>query len=166
MSNEFKSDLRALADKIKEDATITGNVAVATAAIMAGALESAGLDAEQVKKLNNVHALVANAGILAGGEMAHGHFTANTTDKNFSLTIPGVGRDSFDVNIKASSTVTIPANKNTGAPAREEERALVVGSQRWTHHSDRTAAEYSDIKKHLNTMGTPLLAMLAKNNES
>jgi hypothetical protein len=165
MTIEFKSDLRNLANTIKEKSTITGNVAVAQASVVQDVLASAGLTAEQVKAVNSVNSLVANAGILAAGEMAHGHFTATPTDKNFSLTIPGVGRDSFDVNIKASSVVTIPANKNTGAPAREEERALVVGSQRWTHHGDRTAAEYNDVKKHLNQTGVELLAILAKNNE-
>lgn len=167
MSNEinFKPELRALADKIKENATITGNAAAATKAIVEEALIAEGLTTEQAQKVGNVHALVANAGTLAAGEMAFGHFSANPSDQNFSLTIPGVGRDSFDVNIKAQSTITIPANKNTGAEAREEQRALTVGSQRWTHHSNRTAAEYTAVKQHLNQLGAPLLASLAKNNE-
>lgn len=162
--NTFKADLRALADKIKTDATITGNTAAATTAIIEGALQEEGLSLEQAKKVGSVYALVANAGTLAAGEMAFDHFTANKEDQNFSLSIPGAGRDVFDVNIKATTTVNIPANEKLGTPARSEDRALAVGSQRWTHHGGRTAAEYTSIKQHLNQLGAPLLASLAKNN--
>lgn len=166
-SNEFnfKSDLRALADKIKSDATVTGNTAIATKAIMGGVLEEAGLTEEQAIKVNNAYSLVANAAILAGGEMALPHFEGNKEETAFTMTVPGAGRDKFDAVIRNYGTVTIPANKTTGAAAYEQDRALQVGSQRWTHHSNRTAAEYSDIKKHLNHIGTGLLASLDKKGE-
>lgn len=158
----FKPELRALADKIKADAVVTGSTAIATKAIINGALEDAGLTEEQASKVNGVFSLVGNATILAGGEMALPHFQANTEDTAFTITVPGPGRDTFDAVFRNHDTVTIPANKNTGAEAREEVRALQVGSQRWTHHGGRTAAEYSDIKKHLNQVGLPLLAALDK----
>lgn len=163
--SEFKSDLRALADKLKQDATVTGDVAVATAGVFASVLAEAGLTPEQDIALSKARALVANAGALAGGELAGTHFTNNADATNFSLTIPGTGRDQFDVAIKRTHLVNIPANAKTGAPAREEMRALAVSSARWNHSGARPAAEFTQIKQHLNQLGAPLLAGLAKNNE-
>lgn len=164
MSNEFKSDLRTAADQFKAEATRTGNAAVAQREVTAKVYADQGVTEEMVKAVNNANSLIANAGILAAGEMASGHFNGEgAADDRFSLTVQGFGRDNFEAVIKKVGVVNIPGNKEKGIEAREENRPLQVASQRWTHHGNRGNGEYQSIKGHLNEMGKPLLAAIAKN---
>lgn len=163
MSNEFKSDLRAAANLLKEKAVVTGSAAVAQREVAAQIYTEQGVSEEMVKKVNDANALIANAGVLAAGEMAFGHFSAApAADGRFSMSVQGFGRDVFETTIKAQGTVNIPANKERGTEAREEVRPLQVSTQRWIHHSARGNGEYQSIKGHLNEMGSPLLAAIAK----
>ena len=163
MSNEFKSDLRAAAELMKSKAVTTGSAAVAKQEVTAQIYAEKGVTEEMVRAVRDADSLIANAGNLAGGEMANAHFTANpTADGRFSLSVQGFGRDVFETTVKAQGVVNIPANKNTGAEAREELRPLQISSQRWIHHNTRGNPEYQQIKSHLNEIGAPLLAAIAK----
>ena len=163
-NNEFKTDLRGACDLFKEKATRTGDAAQVAREVTMQVYKERGVTEEMVRAVNNANALIANAGNLAGGELANEHFMQNpSADGRFSFTVQGVGRDLFEMAVVAQKIVTIPANESKGTEAREEVRPLQIASQRWTHHSDRGNAEYQHIKRSLIDLGQPLLAAIAKN---
>lgn len=155
----FKVDLREAADRFKKEATQQGLDAKVEREVTAAVYASVGVTPEMVASVRAADSLIGNAANLACGELGHAHWTANTPkpDERFTLSVTGFGRDQYEAVVRAQAEVGI---------GTKETRGLQLSTGRWSHHNTRGGAEHTLIKTTLTEMGVPLLAAIAKAQQS
>lgn len=158
INSSFAADLRATAEKLKQNATTTNLDAVVKREVTQEIYKGLGVTADAVKAVREADSLLANAANLAALELANAQFTATppAPEDRFNLTVQGFGRDRYEATVRAQAEVGVET---------KELRGLQLGTARHVYHNTRGGAEHQAVKAYGTELGKPLLALIAKNRQ-
>lgn len=141
-TTEIKTDVLELSKTLKGRIKIGEN---GVASIEPGTYVSLlpeGVTEDNVKKLQSFHSELAAAATLATGELAVPYMKKNKDVASVDLSIPMIGKDSLDVNIKREKTVTNPTTK-------EQSTVYGAATAGFSVYSTRPRGEMAKVKSHL-----------------
>jgi hypothetical protein len=141
-ANEIKSDILELSKTLKGKIKIGENGVATVEEGTYVSLLPEGVTEDSARKLQNLHSELAAAATLATGELAIPYLKKNKDVASVNLSIPMIGKDSLDVNIKREKVVTNPQSK---------EQSTVYGAVTagFSVYSTRPRGEMLKVKSHL-----------------
>lgn len=141
-ANEIKSDILELSKTLKGKIKIGENGVATVEEGTYIALLPEGVTEDNARKLQSFHSELAAAATLATGELAVPYMKKHKDVASVDLTIPMIGKDSLDVNIKREKVVTNPQTKS---------QSTIYGAATtgFTVYSTRPRGEMAKVKSHL-----------------
>jgi hypothetical protein len=141
-ATEIKSDILELSKTLKGKIKIGENGVATVEEGTYVSLLPEGVTEDNARKLQSFHSELAAAATLATGELAVPYMKKHKDVVSVDLTIPMIGKDSLDVNIKREKTVTNPQSK-------EQSTVYGAATAGFTVYSTRPRGEMAKVKSHL-----------------